>query len=158
MADSLHPNFRKRSSTGAIRDASASRKRKAETTQPTTIADAVTISEAITKDVYNAAINANNKVAETSLTSITESAQGTVTNTPNAALDIVMIEVDTPVTAVNKEALLMNLRERKEHYVPSSTKMHFYARCCSCGRETKTNREGTKCRNCRHERCPQCIG
>ena len=158
MASSLHPprNLRKRRSTSAIREAQESQKKIEITTQPTTTTD--TITEAVTEAAFDAAINTTNDIAETFLKSNTEAAQGASTNTPNATLGTVMIEADTTITAVDKEALLKHLRKPKEHSVPKSIHIYFYAHCCSCGQEEKTNREGTKCRNCRHERCPQCVG
>ena len=147
MASSLHPprNLRKRRSTSAIREAQESQKKIETTTQPTTTTDALTITEAVTEAAFDAAINTTNDIIE--------AAQGASTNTPNAALGTVMIEADTTITAANKETLLKHLRKPKEHFVPKSIRTHFYAHCCSCGQEKKTNREGTKCRNCRHERC-----
>ena len=154
MASSLHPpqNLRKRRSTSAIREAQESQKKIEITT------DTLTITEAVTEAAFDAAINTTNDIAEAFLKSNTEAAQGASTNTPNATLGTVMIEADTTITAANKEALLKHLRKPKEHSVPKSIHIHFYAHCCSCGQEKKTNREGTKCRNCRHERCPQCVG
>ena len=65
-----------------------------------------------------------------------------------------MIEADIIIIVANKEALLKHLRKFKEHSIPKSIYIHFYAYCCSYKQEEKTNQERTKCYNYYYKRCP----
>ena len=107
MGDSLHPPLlqRKRSSTAGLREVGKPRKKievsEDTVTEPITIADTLTIAEAITKDASDAAIKVSDVVAETFPKSITESAQDAATNTPNTISDTDTVAgfADTQVAA-----------------------------------------------------------
>ncbi len=119
--------------------------------------DTLIIIEAVIEVAFDAAINTINDITETFLKSNIEAVQGASINTLNVVLDTVMIEIDIIITVVNKEAFLKYLRKPKEYSVLKSIYIHFYTHCCFYKQEEKTNREGTKCCNCCHEKCPQCI-
>ena len=50
-----------------------------------------------------------------------------------------MIEADTTIIAVDKEAFLKHLRRPKEYSILKSIHIYFYAHCCSCRQEEKIN-------------------